>query len=99
MTEPLTYGDISPYLNDLFVINHPQFGSQEVKLIKAEDQSSDRLESFSLIFAGAPASLLPQATHAFSHHKLGSHEIFITPVNTSTPETIHYQAVFNRIKN
>jgi len=99
MLETFTAETFKPHLNENFIVEFAPYGKQELELISIDDRSNKFSETFSLIFSGSPSKLLPQQIHHFTHLNLGEMQLFITPVQTSTPKTIHYQAVFNRLIN
>ena len=53
-----------------------------------------RAEPFSLILRGPRAPLVPQATYALSHPRLGRIELFLVPVGQDAAAT-RYEVVFN----
>ncbi|MCX6874427.1 MAG: hypothetical protein NTW21_11570 [Verrucomicrobia bacterium] len=53
-------------------------------------------EKFALLFAGGLEQPLQQGTHDFEHPALGVFELFITPVITTSRDSLMYEAVINR---
>jgi hypothetical protein len=54
-----------------------------------------RLEPFSLLFTGDPASVLPQRIHGLEHPTLGRLDIFLVPIGPAPSGEMRYEAVFN----
>jgi len=55
-----------------------------------------RQESFSLIFSGPPAPLLPQQIYRFEHALVAALDLFLVPIAREA-QAIKYQAVLNRL--
>ena len=53
-----------------------------------------RAEPFSLMLRGPRTPLLPQATYALRHPRLGTIELFLVPVGQDA-EATRYEALFN----
>jgi len=62
-----------------------------------EHSSSPQVESFSLIFRGPLAPVLPQQIHKVEHDKLGAFDLFLVSIGPDKAGTC-YQAVFNRLR-
>jgi hypothetical protein len=58
--------------------------------------ASDPQQSFSILFRGPAAELLPQDTYRMRHYRIGSHMLFIVP-RPSDRHPAAYEAVFNRL--
>lgn len=53
-----------------------------------------RAEPFSLVLRGPPTPVLPQATYAVRHPRLGSIELFLVPLSQDAQAT-RYEVLFN----
>jgi hypothetical protein len=58
-----------------------------------EAPSSVRRKPFSLLFRGEPGLALPQRIYQMEHERLGSHDIFLVPLQPDAEET-QFEAVF-----
>jgi hypothetical protein len=86
-------------LNSPFKIQHEPAGSITLELVDvAENDSSPRMELFSLQFRGPFRPRLEQQTHRLEHEKLGEFEIFLTPVSADQQNGTIYEAVFHRFR-
>jgi hypothetical protein len=65
-----------------------------VQSVEALPAHRFRAEPFSLVLAGPPAPLLPQATYALRHPALGAIEVFLVPIGQDA-ESTRYEATFN----
>jgi hypothetical protein len=100
--DSLTYQSFVPHLGEAFAV---QFGPGRTVLLALNAATelppasprSPQGERFSLIFYGPRSPYLQQGTYAFSHSVLGSFPLFIVPIGTDE-DHLHYQAVFNRLK-
>jgi hypothetical protein len=86
-------------------IFHVSDGSKEtvpLKLVEVKERShrsrdsAQQGDSFSLLFTGPRARLLPQRLYWFAHETMGRFELFIVPVGQDA-DSFSYEAVFNRI--
>ena len=78
-----------------------QRGSEWVTLKLTEAKThgkhgGDVGEKFSLLFSAGPEKPLQQGLHLFEHLKLGTFELFITPVMCPHQDLRWYEAVINR---
>jgi hypothetical protein len=86
-------------LNSPFKIQHEPAGSITLELVDvAENDSSPRMELFSLQFRGPFRPRLEQQTHRLEHEKFGEFEIFLTPVSADQQNGTIYEAVFHRFR-
>jgi hypothetical protein len=100
--EALTYSSFAPCVGEGFEV---RLGSDQSLLLTLNTATesppptpqSPLGERFSLIFYGPRATFLPQGTYTFSHPALGSFPLFIVPVGADAAQ-VHYEAVFNRLK-
>ncbi|HZS29129.1 MAG TPA: hypothetical protein VFB76_18020 [Candidatus Angelobacter sp.] len=83
---------------------HTQFkvhtGPQPVllELVEVKERNdSPTIEFFSLHFLGPVQPLLPQQTHRLEHERLGTFEIFFTPISADGKGTI-YESIFHRFR-
>jgi hypothetical protein len=53
-----------------------------------------REEPFSVILVGPPSPLLPQATYALVHPRLGTLDVFLVPVARGASDA-RYEVIFN----
>jgi hypothetical protein len=93
MPEMLRKGDFVTLLNDRFSILLGE-DALELELVEFTDRSSERTESFSLIFRGPLERPFPQATYTVQHAGLGSFPLFLVPV-AREKDGMRYEAVFN----
>lgn len=61
-----------------------------------EPSSPPRIECFSLLFRGPVAPRLRQQIHRFEHAKLGSLDLFLTPIGADGEGTT-YEVIFHRL--
>jgi hypothetical protein len=103
MNEKLDYSTFEKYLHDNFQIQMESSEFIDVELIKLTDLGAcpslpnlekQRVRSFSLVFRGPAAPLLPQKIYPFSHPEMGEFELFIVPIGPDQ-EGLCYEAVFN----
>jgi hypothetical protein len=86
-------------LNSPFKVQHEPAGTITLALVDvAENDSSPRMELFSLQFRGPFRPRLEQQTHRLEHEKLGEFEIFLTPVSADQQNGTIYEAVFHRFR-
>jgi hypothetical protein len=70
-------------------------GGPVLRLTDVKDHGvANGMHQFWLLFHGPGDRLLPQEIHAFAHPVLGTHDIFVVPVQGSTAARILYQACF-----
>ncbi len=95
----------SPHLNSSFHVVHEEFQPITLQLIEAYEEIGNRKtttkgikpEAFSLIFRGPNDQPLEQDIYRLKHKRLGTHELFLVPVEQQTNHEIFYQAVFCRL--
>jgi hypothetical protein len=86
-------------LHSQFKVQHEPAGTISLELVDvAENDSSPRMEFFSLQFRGPFRPRLDQQTHRLEHEKLGEFEIFLTPVSADQQNGAIYEAVFHRFR-
>ena len=62
-----------------------------------EPAAPPHVEVFCLHFRGPSRPVLPQLIHRLQHDRLGSLQIFLTPLSSDESGTV-YEAVFNRVR-
>lgn len=97
--EKLEFSHFNTLVGDEFKVKIGENEYLNLELIEATEKNNDLLETFSLIFKGPQEIVLNQMNHSFSNTKLGDFEMFIAPIHSNAVDSIHYQAVFNRLKN
>ena len=86
-------------LNSQFKVQNGPTGTMTLELIDvAENDSSPKMELFSLHFRGPFRPRLDQQTHRLEHEKLGDFEIFLTPISADQQNGTIYEAVFHRFR-
>jgi hypothetical protein len=98
MNEQITKVMFDPYVNDTFEIRFDDGMVVELKLVESVDKSIDDQEVFWFIFEGPPDKPLPQRIYTLSHPKMGTAALFLVPVAGKNKNALHYQAIFNRLK-
>ena len=96
MLQDLTPASFSEHLNTPFRLAL-QGGTLELELYEVkvlEPHPGPRADPFSVFFRGPRGPVLPQATYALEHEKLGKLEIFLVPVGPDA-KGMCYEAVFN----
>lgn len=84
------------HVNTWFRFTWDETEGIDLELIRAQDQGSTPwLEQFSLYFQGPHAPLLAQRTYQVNHEKLGSFDLFITPI-ARNQDGLRYEAAFTR---
>lgn len=63
-----------------------------------ENNTSPRMELFSLYFRGPFSPRLAQQIHSLDHDSLGTVEIFLTPVEADQENGTVYESVFHRFR-
>lgn len=94
----LTLDSFTPHVGTTFQVA-TQDGPVAVELVAARGSPyyPDKPElCFSLLFRAAPDAPLGALTYEFSHPRLGTFPLFITPV-LGKPDGRYYEAVFNRL--
>jgi uncharacterized protein DUF6916 len=73
-------------------------GDVSLELIEVnERETTPKMELFSLVFRGPVEPRLNQHIHPLRHEKLGSFDLFLTPVGLE-PAGALYEAVFHRFR-
>jgi hypothetical protein len=62
-----------------------------------EENSSPKIEQFSLLFRGPLAPHCTQGIHSLQHDKLGELSLFLVPIGPDG-EGMRYQAIFSRLR-
>ena len=90
----LKIGDFQPHLGSVFEM-HSARGVVPLKLVEVEGAGNSGRQggAFSLVFAAAADTRLPQSVYPLGHPALGTLEIFLVPIGP-VPEGSGYQAVF-----
>ena len=94
MTGILRKAAFTPCLNDPFLIYLGDRDAVELRLMEINDASTERLESFSLIFLGPLERPFAQGTYETEHAVLGRFPLFLVPV-AREKDGMRYEAVFN----
>jgi hypothetical protein len=94
--DPLTAAVFVPHVDTAFAIDDGGDAVEatlvEVRQLEGHDESIRR--PFVLLFRGPREPVLPQRTYEITHAQVGTHEIFIVPVESNDAGTL-YEAVFN----
>jgi hypothetical protein len=64
----------------------------------AEENSSPKIEQFSLLFRGPLVPHCAQGIYSLQHEKMGELSLFLVPVGPDG-EGMRYQAVFSRLRD
>jgi hypothetical protein len=96
VTEILRKAAFTPCLNDNFLICLRETDQVELSLVEISDTSTERMESFSLIFRGPLEKPFAQGTYDAEHAGLGRFPLFLVPVARDA-DGMRYEAVFNII--
>ena len=87
----------SENLNSKFLLDGEGREGVALELIELRDGiSNPTSESYSLLFRGPSAFVLPQQIYTLKHEPLGEFELFIVPVGRDA-DGAYYEAVFNRL--
>lgn len=97
--ELLKFSHFQPLVGNKFKVQTGESEYLNLELIEATEKNTEVLETFSLIFKGSQETILNQMTHNFKNEQLGDFEMFITPIRSEAVDAVHYQAVFNCLKN
>ncbi len=88
----------SESLNSRFLLDLEGGKQIELELIELKNgYSNQKGESFSLLFRGPGAFVLPQKIYPLQHDRLGAFDLFLVPVGRDTKGT-YYEVVFNLIR-
>jgi hypothetical protein len=87
--------DFAAQVNTEFRVNE-NFNAELIEV--SELKSYPRQESFSLLFLLPEQFPIQQGNYVFEHPQLGTHEIFVAPVE-QTSDGIIFEAVFNRLRS
>lgn len=70
-----------------------------LELTEVDEKSvNPRVECFSVLFQGPPAPMLSQGMRRLEHEKLGTFDLFLTPIGIGNDGSLLYEAVFNRMR-
>jgi hypothetical protein len=101
VSDKLTRADFEKALNSRFTLmdGERRVGELElVDVIGSKYPTSPELEQtgrpFSAIFLGRHTAAAPQGLYTFETEKMGTHELFIVPIE-KTAQGFIYEAVFN----
>jgi hypothetical protein len=97
MIEQLNCQVFSECLNSVFQVRTGGIGSLTLELVEVKENSTPRLERFTLLFRGPAAPQIQQAIHHLAHEKLGEFDIFLVPVGPDD-KGLCYEAIFNRFR-
>jgi hypothetical protein len=86
-----------PHVGDWFTVRTSANERYRVMLAEVTERPASRgVEQFSIIFHGAPRLGLAAGTHTFSHLRLGTLDLFISPIGPANRPRTEYQACFSR---
>jgi hypothetical protein len=89
--------DFAVHLHTTFALNPAAGCSVPVELVEVNSANhSPRLDTFSLVFRGPKAPLVPQGLYLLQHERLGELSLYLVPVGPDNGG-MQYEAVFNRI--
>jgi len=93
----ITASVFDEYIGTSFQVRTDALNTQKLELVQVKvRKTSERLETFSLLFSSPEGEHLPQASYLFEHEQIGLFPLFIVPVKT--PKGMLYEAVFNRLR-
>ena len=96
--EKLNARILSENLNTKFKVHLEGADAVELEIIEITEPSTvPKLELFVVNLRGPHSPRLVQSVHRLEHEKLGTFEIFLTPVAEDKQSTT-YEAVFNRFR-
>jgi hypothetical protein len=85
-------------LHTRFQVQSPDAGPVSLELIAVEEPpTAPSLELFCLHFRGPAAPVLQQQIWQFQHARMGSLELFMTPIAADAAGTT-YEVIFNRMR-
>lgn len=89
----IKHADFAAQVNTKFRVNQ----SVEAELVEvSEIKTYPRQECFSMLFLFPPDFPPYQGCFLFEHPRLGTHEIFVVPIEDAS-DGIVFEAVFNRL--
>lgn len=95
MLETLTKASFDDHMNTLFTIIDESAGPVELELVEAEENITEKLYSFSILFVGPADMPLIQKIYKIEHDRMGTLDLFLVPVG-QTGAGLEYEAVFSR---
>jgi len=104
--ERLTEENFSRYLYSEFRFSTSPFTAVSLQLVNVKrweapdtpQVQETKLDSFSVLFKGPRKTALESKTYQVTHDRMGTFELFISPVNERKKQRI-YQAVFTRFSS
>jgi hypothetical protein len=92
---PVDFRDLAkPLVIEVDVAGSPKAVELAVRSIAPLPSHRLRAEPFSLILAGPPQPLLPQASYRVRHPVLGAIELFLVPIGRDA-SSVQYEVTFN----
>ncbi len=99
MSVPLTPESYEPHVNEAFVLPLEDGTSLEFILTQVKrHRDNDVQRTFSLLFLGKFAGVLPQQICRLSHPRLGELDLFLVPLQQNR-DGVLYESVFNLLKD
>ena len=97
MTAALSHATFARQVRSMFHIEDLDATPLAVELIDANQlYKAVHQDSFSIVFRGPTAPLLPQGTYRFHHKEMGEFDLFIVPIRRDTGG-LYYEACFSRL--
>lgn len=97
--ENLNAGIFREQLHSKFNVHQEKGGAVPLELVDVvENDTSPKMEVFSLYFRGPFSPRLGQQIHHLEHDKLGALEIFLTPIDAGSESGTVYESVFHRFR-
>ena len=91
----LSAASFEPLVNQPFSVELEGAGPMTLVEVESKPHPGNAgRASFSLLFSGDDAGILPQQVYRLHHDSLGTVEIFLVPVQRQDGKTL-YEAVFN----
>lgn len=97
--ENLSAGIFREQLHSKFNVQQEKGGAIPLELVDVvENDTSPKMEVFSLYFRGPFSPRLGQQIHRLEHDSLGTLEIFLTPIEADRENGTVYESVFHRFR-
>ena len=97
--EKLNFESFREQLHSPFAVQLDHNHQVSLELVAAvEGKTTPKMELFSLYFRGPFTPRLNQQIHALQHERLGTLEIFLTPVDADPVNGTTYETVFHRFR-
>jgi hypothetical protein len=86
-------------LHSQFNVHQEKGGAIPLELVDVvENDTSPKMEVFSLYFRGPFSPRLGQQIHCLEHDRLGAVEVFLTPIEADRENGTVYESVFHRFR-